>query len=243
MEAGRVADERGEARERLLARAADADEERAAARERKEARRHDAAEVLEGIVEEDEVHLEQLERLVEALHVLDGLLARVVEGLVHFGRRLRILVAVAQEVDVLLALELLDVGAELGGKRLQHDEDLLGEPRLVILVEELVREDAQLRHVALAVDLVRRGARRDRGRDEEGRGPLERRLKIAAAHLEKEVGVCLVRKGVLRAAARRRGEGGLVLSFLGERGFQEEEKVLVPFRDHRVLLRIRVAAQ
>ena len=106
-------------------------------------------------MEEDEVHLEQLERLVEALHVLDCLLARVVEllvgqGLVHFGRRqqlarLRILVGVAQEVDkvnVLLALELLDVGAELGGKRLQHDEDLLGEPRLVLLVDELVREDA-----------------------------------------------------------------------------------------------------
>ena len=38
--------------------------------------------------------------------------------------------------------ELVDLAAELGGVPLEHDEELLGEPGLVLLVDELVREDA-----------------------------------------------------------------------------------------------------
>ena len=57
-----AADEGGEARERLLARAADADEHRRAARLAQHAR--EAADVVDGVPEEDEAHLLVLDRVV-----------------------------------------------------------------------------------------------------------------------------------------------------------------------------------
>ena len=129
-------------------------EQRAAAREAKEAR--DARQVLESVHEEDELHLEQLVDIVELLHVLLRhtlalrLHVRLRDRLVDARRgdgllRDRVEAGLLEEVDKVeggRVGEAIDVGAELAGVRLEHDKDLLAEPRLVLLVDELVREDA-----------------------------------------------------------------------------------------------------
>eukprot|EP00965_Chrysotila_dentata_P076675 2531057-Pleurochrysis_carterae.AAC.1 len=142
-----VGDVRAEAGEALFAAAADADQERAAAGHGEHA--GDAHHVPNRVIEEYEVHLEKLERLVELGHVVVRARAHVLHrghGLVDLGRRqqlacLNVLGLLAQKLDEEgLVLEL----GRLGGAhvRLEHLVDGGGEPALVVVVDELVREDA-----------------------------------------------------------------------------------------------------
>eukprot|EP00964_Phaeocystis_antarctica_P040944 scaffold23430_cov57-Phaeocystis_antarctica.AAC.1 len=141
-------DVRAKPREALLARAAHADEQRGAAREREEAR--DAHHVLEGVVEQDEVHAEELERFIEPPHVPRG------DGS-HAGKVLRVLVDVRrlaqlarllvqrrlpQEVDE-VAFALRDgLGGGGGEVVVEHLLERIVEPALVLVVDEAVGEDA-----------------------------------------------------------------------------------------------------
>ena len=148
---GELGDEGREARQRLLAGAADADHDEVAARQREHARH--AADVLDGRVEEHEVQLLDLadRRLVVHLH-------ECVQPLLHDLERRRRLVQLGCVLDNLAGVGV----ARLGAKEVDEVDGLLGrvghvlaeelhdrvvdvgvEPLLVLALVELVGEDAR----------------------------------------------------------------------------------------------------
>ena len=140
-------DVRGEARQALLAGAADADEQRAAARHLDDAR--DADHVAQRVLEEHELELAARLLLVLLEHEHLRALADVLEraaGLVDLRRELDEHVVVvedvlAEEVDVEDLL--LGRGVQRGAEGALDDVlEAVGEPELVRVARELVLEDA-----------------------------------------------------------------------------------------------------